>query len=46
VLVVVDSPRTNIFGGSEAAPACQQIATFLTKDLGIPPDKPLDLPVN
>ena len=46
VLVVVDSPRTNIFGGIVAAPAFQQIATFLTKDLAIPPDKPLDLPVN
>jgi cell division protein FtsI (penicillin-binding protein 3) len=46
VLVVVDSPRTNIFGGIVAAPAFQQIATFLTKDLAIPPDKPRDLPVN
>ncbi|HVI38993.1 MAG TPA: penicillin-binding transpeptidase domain-containing protein, partial [Gaiellales bacterium] len=46
VLVVVNSPRTNIFGGIVAAPAFQQIATFLTKDLAIPPDKPLDLPVN
>jgi cell division protein FtsI (penicillin-binding protein 3) len=46
VLVVVNSPRTNIFGGIVAAPAFQQIAEFLTKDLGIPPDKPLDLPVN
>jgi len=46
VLVVVDSPRTNIFGGIVAAPAFQQIATFLTKDLAIPPDRPLDVPVN
>ena len=46
VLVVVNSPRTNIFGGIVAAPAFQQIATFLTKDLAIPPDKPHDLPVN
>jgi cell division protein FtsI (penicillin-binding protein 3) len=46
VLVVVNSPRTNIFGGIVAAPAFQQIAEFLTKDLGIPPDKPLGLPVN
>jgi cell division protein FtsI (penicillin-binding protein 3) len=46
VLVVVNSPRTNIFGGIVAAPAFQQIATFLTKDLAIPPDRPLDLPVN
>jgi cell division protein FtsI/penicillin-binding protein 2 len=41
VMVVVDSPRTNIFGGYVAAPAFQQIATFLTKDLAIPPDRPL-----
>ena len=36
VLVVVNSPRTNIFGGIVAAPAFQQIATFLTKDLAFP----------
>jgi cell division protein FtsI/penicillin-binding protein 2 len=46
VLVVVNSPRTNIFGGIVAAPAFQQIATYLTKDLAIPPDKPFGLPVN
>ena len=46
VLVVVNSPRTDIFGGIVAAPAFQQIATFLTKDLAIPPDKPFGLPVN
>jgi cell division protein FtsI/penicillin-binding protein 2 len=46
VLVVVNSPRTNIFGGIVAAPAFQQIATFLTKDLAIPPDKPCNSPVN
>ena len=40
--MVVDSPRTNIFGGVVAAPAFQQIATFLTKDLAIPPDRPLN----
>jgi cell division protein FtsI/penicillin-binding protein 2 len=46
VLVVVNSPRTNIFGGIVAAPAFQQIATYLTKDLAIPPDKPCNSPVN
>ncbi len=46
VLVVVNSPRTNIFGGIVAAPAFQQIATYLTKDLAIPPDKPCTSPVN
>ena len=29
-----------------AAPAFQEIATFLTQLLAIPPDQPLDLPVN
>jgi cell division protein FtsI (penicillin-binding protein 3) len=42
VMVVVDSPRSNIFGGIVAAPAFQQIASFLTKDLAIPPDRPVD----
>jgi cell division protein FtsI (penicillin-binding protein 3) len=42
VLVVVDSPRGNIFGGTVAAPAFQEIATFLTKDLAIPPDRKLN----
>jgi cell division protein FtsI (penicillin-binding protein 3) len=42
VMVVVDSPRSNIFGGIVAAPAFQQIATFLTKDLAIPPDRPVN----
>jgi len=42
VMVVVDSPRGNIFGGIVAAPAFQQIATWLTKDLGIRPDRPLN----
>ena len=32
VMVVVDSPRGNIFGGVVAAPAFQQIGSFLTAD--------------
>jgi cell division protein FtsI/penicillin-binding protein 2 len=39
VLVVVDSPRGNIFGGIVAAPAFQQIASSLTQLLAIPPDR-------
>jgi cell division protein FtsI (penicillin-binding protein 3) len=39
VLVVVDSPRGNIFGGYVAAPAFQEIATSLTQLLAIPPDR-------
>ena len=40
VMVVVDSPRGNIFGGVVAAPAFQQIGSFLTQTLSIKPDKP------
>jgi cell division protein FtsI/penicillin-binding protein 2 len=40
VMVVVDSPRGNIFGGAVAAPAFQQIGSFLTQTLSIKPDKP------
>ena len=40
VMVVVDSPRGNIFGGIVAAPAFQQIGSFLTQTLSIKPDKP------
>ncbi len=39
VLVVVDSPRGNIFGGIVAAPAFQQIASSLTQLLAIKPDR-------
>jgi cell division protein FtsI (penicillin-binding protein 3) len=41
VLVVVDSPRGNIFGGYVAAPAFKEIATSLTQLLAIPPDRPI-----
>jgi cell division protein FtsI/penicillin-binding protein 2 len=40
VMVVVDSPRGNIFGGIVAAPAFKEIATSLTQLLAIPPDRP------
>ena len=39
-MVVVDSPRGNIFGGLVAAPAFQEIGTFLTQALSIRPDQP------
>jgi cell division protein FtsI/penicillin-binding protein 2 len=42
VMVVVDSPRGNIFGGVVAAPAFQEIATFLTQALSIRPDRPFE----
>jgi len=42
VLVVVDSPRHAIFGGIVAAPAFQEIASFLTRSLAIQPDRKLN----
>ena len=41
VMVVVDSPRGNIFGGVVAAPAFQEIGAFLTQALSIRPDGPV-----
>ncbi len=40
VLVVVNEPSKNIFGGVVAAPAFAQIASFDLQYLGIPPDVP------
>jgi cell division protein FtsI (penicillin-binding protein 3) len=40
VMVVVDSPRTSHFGGVVAAPAFEQIGSWLANYLGIPPDRP------
>jgi cell division protein FtsI (penicillin-binding protein 3)/stage V sporulation protein D (sporulation-specific penicillin-binding protein) len=37
--VVVDTPHGSIFGGSVAAPAFEQIGTWLTAYLGIPPSR-------
>jgi cell division protein FtsI (penicillin-binding protein 3) len=46
VMIVVDSPRGNYFGGAVAAPAFEQIGTWLANYLGIRPDKPCDRSVN
>jgi cell division protein FtsI (penicillin-binding protein 3) len=46
VMVVVDSPRSSHFGGVVAAPAFEQIGTWLASYLGIRPDKPCDRTVN
>ena len=46
VMIVVDSPRTSHFGGVVAAPAFEQIGTWLTNYLGIRPDRPCDRSVN
>ena len=40
VLVMVDEPRTAIFGGVVAAPAFAQIAKFDLQYTGVPPDAP------
>jgi cell division protein FtsI (penicillin-binding protein 3) len=41
VLVSVDEPQGEIYGGLVAAPAFQQIASFDLQDLQIPPDLPI-----
>jgi cell division protein FtsI/penicillin-binding protein 2 len=41
VLVVVNRPRTSIFGGVVAAPAFQQIAKFDLQYLEVPPNEPV-----
>jgi cell division protein FtsI (penicillin-binding protein 3)/stage V sporulation protein D (sporulation-specific penicillin-binding protein) len=41
VLVMVDEPRTAIFGGVVAAPAFAQIAKFDLQYMGVPPDAPV-----
>jgi cell division protein FtsI (penicillin-binding protein 3) len=46
VMVVVDSPRTSHFGGVVAAPAFEQIGTWLANYLGIRPDQPCDRSVH
>ncbi len=46
VLVVVDNPRRNIYGGTVAAPAFAQIAQFDLQYLNIPPDAPIKSAAN
>ncbi len=41
VLVVVNEPRNNIFGGAVAAPAFEQIAKFDLQYLAVPPNVPV-----
>jgi len=41
VLVSVDEPQGQIFGGLVAAPAFEQIASFDLQYLGVPPDLPI-----
>jgi cell division protein FtsI (penicillin-binding protein 3) len=46
VLVVVDNPRRNIYGGTVAAPAFAQIAQFDLQYLGVPPNAPIKAPAD
>jgi cell division protein FtsI (penicillin-binding protein 3) len=41
VLVTVDNPRGQIFGGVVAAPAFAEIAKFDLQYLNVPPDAPV-----
>ena len=41
VLVVIDEPKTEIYGGLVAGPAFREIAVGALKVLGVPPSRPL-----
>jgi cell division protein FtsI/penicillin-binding protein 2 len=43
VLVTVDEPRGTIWGGTAAAPAFREIASFALQYLQVPPDAPAEL---
>lgn len=45
VLVTVDEPSGTIWGGTAAAPAFREIATFALQYLRVPPDVPAELPL-
>ncbi|MGA9525932.1 MAG: penicillin-binding protein [Myxococcaceae bacterium] len=38
IAVVIDEPRTNVYGGVVAAPAFKEIATAAMTHMGVPPD--------
>ena len=42
ILVVIDEPKTDTYGGLVAAPAFKQIAKFALPYLGVPPSHPVD----
>ncbi|WP_224245329.1 penicillin-binding transpeptidase domain-containing protein [Hyalangium gracile] len=41
ILVVVDEPKTDVYGGLVAAPAFKEIATAAMAHLAVPPSRPL-----
>ncbi len=43
ILVVIDEPKTDVFGGLVAAPAFKEIATSVMAYLGVPPSRPRQL---
>ncbi len=44
ILVAVDEPQGDIYGGTVAAPAFAQIAEFALQYLDVPPDEPPSSP--
>jgi cell division protein FtsI (penicillin-binding protein 3) len=40
ILVIIDEPKTDVYGGLVAAPAFKEIATALMAYLGVPPSRP------
>jgi cell division protein FtsI (penicillin-binding protein 3) len=40
ILVVIDEPKTDVYGGLVAAPAFKEIATSVMAYLGVPPSRP------
>jgi cell division protein FtsI (penicillin-binding protein 3) len=43
ILVVIDEPKTDVYGGLVAAPAFKEIATSVMAYLGVPPSRPRQL---
>jgi cell division protein FtsI (penicillin-binding protein 3) len=44
ILVVVDEPKTDVYGGNVAAPAFKEIATAAMAHLAVPPSREVPLP--
>ncbi|HZH77056.1 MAG TPA: penicillin-binding transpeptidase domain-containing protein, partial [Archangium sp.] len=44
ILVIVDEPKTDVYGGQVAAPAFKEIATAAMAHLAVPPSREVPLP--
>ena len=44
ILVIVDEPKTDVYGGTVAAPAFKEIATAAMAHLAVPPSREVPLP--